>query len=422
MKFRRSTRTRAEFSNEGFVWTAVAILTRLSLVNYRNFREAEIALPAGVSVFYGGNAQGKTALLEAVYTLAVGRSFRAEREREVVHLDAARAGEAAYITGVADGDGQTVTAVVGYQPRRRPAAPEPGAPGNTEPGAPGGAEPPSVIKQIRVNRQPTTAAGLVGRIGATLFSADDLALALGAPSQRRRYLDVLICQAQRAYLNDLQQYQAALRHRNGLLRRRREGHIEPEEPEYWDDRLAQSGARVVLARAAALVRLAELADGHHRELTAAHQTLALAYRPSVSPQDSAAATAAGFRRRLREQTAREQATATTAAGPHRDDFAIFINGLEASVYASRGQARTIALSLRLAEADFLAQARRDDPVILLDDVFSEMDAPRRERVLQKAARYGQTLITTTDAELARASLGDGAAYFCVADGVVERVR
>lgn len=412
----------------------LALLSRLSLVNYRNFREAEIALPAGVSVFYGGNAQGKTALLEAAYTLAVGRSFRAEREREVVHFDAARNGDAAYVTGVADCDGQTVTAVVGYQPRRQSATPETGAPGGAVPetdapgravpetGAPGRAGPPSVVKQIRVNRQPTTAAGLVGRIGATLFAAADLDLALGAPSERRRYLDVLICQAQRVYLNDLQRYQAALRQRNGLLRRRREGQIEPEELEYWDDQLAQSGSRVALARAAAIVRLAELADGHHRELTAAEQTLALAYRPSVAPLDSVEATAAAFRGVLRRYAAREEATATTAAGPHRDDCAIFVNGLEAGVYASRGQARTVALALRLAEADYLAQARGDDPVILLDDVFSEMDGERRERVLQKAAGYRQTLITTTDADLARASLGDGAAYFRVADGAVRRDR
>ena len=422
----------------------MALLSRLSLVNYRNFREAEIALPAGVSVFYGGNAQGKTALLEAAYTLAVGRSFRAEREREVVHFDAARNGDAAYVTGVADCDGQTVTAVVGYLPRRQSATPESGAPGRVVPetdapgrvvpetdapggagpetGAPGRAGSPSVVKQIRVNRQPTTAAGLVGRIGATLFAAADLDLALGAPSERRRYLDVLICQAQRVYLNDLQRYQAALRQRNGLLRRRREGQIEPEELEYWDDQLVQSGARVALARAAAIVRLAELADGHHRELTAADQTLALAYRPSVAPLDSVAATAAAFRGLLRRYAAREEATATTAAGPHRDDCAIFVNGLDAGVYASRGQARTVALALRLAEADYLAQARGDDPVILLDDVFSEMDGERRERVLQKAARYRQTLITTTDADLARASLGDSAAYFRVADGAVRRDR
>ncbi len=385
----------------------MAYLSRLTLANYRNFREADIALPPGVSVFYGANAQGKTALLEAAYTLALGRSFRAEREREVVHFDAARNGQAAYVTGVADGDGQTVTVAVGYQPT------------TTAADTPASALPP-VAKRIRVNRQPTTAAGLVGRIGATLFSVDDLDLVLGSPSHRRRYLDVLICQAQRPYLNALQRYQAALRQRNGLLRRRREGHIEPEELAYWDDQLVQSGAAIALTRAAVIGRLSGLAHCHHCELAGPGHTLTLQYRPSVPPQDSAAAAEATFRQLLRQNAAREQATATTAVGPHRDDFAIFANGLDANAFASRGQARTVALALRLAEADYLAQARNDDPIILLDDVLSEMDAQRRERVLQKAAGYRQTLLTTTDAELVRASLGEGAAYFRVSDGAAWR--
>ena len=121
---------------------------------------------------------------------------------------------------------------------------------------------------------------------------------------------------------------------------------------------------------------------------------------------------------LQQNGARERATAVTAVGPHRDDFAIFADGLDAHAFASRGEARTIALSLRLAEADYLAQARDDDPIIMLDDVFSEMDAQRRERVLRKAAAYRQTLITTTDPEAVRAVLGDGATYFHVSHGGV----
>ena len=105
-------------------------------------------------------------------------------------------------------------------------------------------------------------------------------------------------------------------------------------------------------------------------------------------------------------------------GPHRDNFATYLNGLDAASFASRGEARTIALALRLAEAEYLAETRGDDPIILLDDVFSEMDDRRRERVLQKVARYRQTLITTTDVEPVRASLGDNAAYFRVAAGAV----
>ena len=400
----------------------MAYLSRLTLANYRNFREAELALPAGVSVCHGQNAQGKTALLEAAYTLAIGRSFRAEREREVVHFDAARRGKAAYITGVADCGGQSITAVIGYLPAAASAPAADDNDGGDGVAATAGAPPalPPVSKQIRVNRQAVTAAGLVGRIGAILFSVDDLELVLGAPARRRRYLDVLICQAQRSYLTALQRYQAALRNRNGLLRRRREGHIAAEELQYWDDRLVESGALVTMTRAGVVAQLGELGRGHYRELAAPAATLSLSYRPSVPVGATPEETAEGFRHLLRQRAAREQASATTAAGPHRDDFAIFADGLDAGAFASRGEARTLALALRLAEAGYLAEARQDAPIILLDDVCSEMDAGRRERVLRKAAGYGQTLLTTTDVGLTRAGLGDSAAYFRVAGGTAIR--
>ena len=392
----------------------MASITRLSLVNYRNFREANIAPPAGVSVFHGGNAQGKTSLLEAAYTLAIGRSFRAERERQVLNFDAAGEGAAAYITGAACVDGQSLTVVIGYQPAVRGA----GADGGEEDGS-GPATLPPVSKQIRVNRQPATAAGLVGRIAASLFSVDDLDLVLGSPSNRRRYLDVLISQADRSYLQALQRFQAALRNRNGLLRRRRrEGHVDPAELEYWDEQLVQAGSSVTFGRSQALARLSAFARRQHGELGEPEQALTLDYLPSVPPGEGAEDTAAAFRQELQRGAAREQATAITAVGPHRDNFVTYLNGLDASSFASRGEARTIALALRLAEAEYLAEVRGDDPIILLDDVFSEMDDRRRDRVLQKVARYRQTLVTTTDVGPVRAALGDSAAYFRVADGAV----
>lgn len=386
-------------------------ITRLSLVNYRNFREVDIALPAGMSVFHGGNAQGKTSLLEAAYTLAVGRSFRTERERQVLNFEAARGGGAAYITGTACVDGQSLMVVVGYQPTDREARANGGGGANAT-------TLPTVTKQIRVNRQPATASGLVGRIAASLFSVGDLDLVLGSPAHRRRYLDVVISQADRSYLQLLQRFQAALRNRNGLLRRRRDGRVDPEELEYWDEQLVQSGAAVIFGRARALARLADFARWQHGELGEPGQDLALEYRPSVSPGECVDDTAAAFRQELERGAAREQATGITAAGPHRDNFATYLNGLDAASFASRGEARTIALALRLAEAEYLAETRGDDPIILLDDVFSEMDDRRRERVLQMVARYRQTLITTTDVGPVREALGDNAAYFRVADGTV----
>ena len=388
-------------------------LSRLSLTNFRVFRQTDIELTPGISVFHGANAQGKTALLEAAYTLAIGRAFRAEREREVVNFEAVRNGEAAYITGVAVDGGQDITVVVGYQP----AAPSHPRAVHEDSGPPM----PAVGKQIRVNRQPSTASGLVGRIGATLFVVDDLNLVLGSPSHRRRYLDVLISQAHREYLEALQRYQAALRNRNGLLRRQRQNYVDPDEMAYWDNQLVEAGVQIILRRSDAVHRLAGFAEFHHRELAETKAALAIEYRPNVPPGNTASETEAEFRRWLHQRAPREQATAITATGPHRDDIAIIINGLDANSYASRGEARTIALSLRLAEADYLSDARNDAPIILLDDVFSEMDASRRERILRKTTAYRQALITTTDVDLVRATLGDDATYFQVNNGAVKQV-
>ncbi len=387
----------------------MAYLSRLSLTNFRIFRQADLALSEGISVFHGPNAQGKTALLEAAYTLAVGRAFRADREREVLNFQAARDGEAAYITGVAVDGGQNIVVVVGYQ-----LAESTSSPGDRS----NRVDTPAITKQIRVNRRPSTASGLVGKIGATLFVVEDLNLVLGSPSHRRRYLDILISQAHHEYLEALQRYQASLRNRNGLLRRQRQNYVEPEEMEYWDDQLVEAGVRIITYRADAMLRLAGFAERHHRELAEPDDVLAVEYRPSVPPENTAAETETEFRRWLRQRAARERATAVTATGPHRDDFAIDVNGLDANSYASRGQARTIALSLRLAEADYLAHARSDAPIILLDDVFSEMDALRRDRILRKTTAYRQTLITTTEVALVRSTLGDDATYFQVNNGVV----
>ena len=396
----------------------MAHLVRLSLSNYRNFREVEVDLAPGATVFVGGNAQGKTALLEAAYTLAIGRSFRADREREVVNFDAARRGEAAYVTGTVKSGGQRNTAVVGYLPAAAPThAPGP----DDSDGNSGGPVMPPIRKQIRVNRQPGTAASLLGRLPVTLFFADDVNLALGAPSERRRYLNVLLSQADREYLAALQRYQAALRNRNGLLRRQRESHVDPDEMQYWDGQLVQSGSILVMRRAAALTQLAPSADARHGELSDTHRSLTLSYRPRTAALDSIEETEAAFREALQKSAGRERATATTAVGPHRDDILILLNGLLAGSYASRGEARTIALALRLAEANYLSDVRADDPVILLDDPFSEMDAARRERVLRKVGDYGQALITTTDIEHVRPYLADRAAHWQVAGGAVARL-
>jgi len=389
----------------------LSYLSRLAITNYRNLVSLDLELPPGVVVFFGSNAQGKTALLEAVYTMAIARSFRAENEREVVNFQAAARGELALVGGTIQSQGSQLQVYVGYQPM-------PGDQGEPGQGASGLNY--SVRKQIRVSRVRRTASELLGMVHAVLFSAEDIELVLGPPSGRRRFLDIISSQAEPMYVKSLQRYQKVVQQRNQLLRLVRDGRAGSEELEFWTGELVTEGAWLTWRRHQFLSRLGPLCDEKHRELSGPGGDFSLIYRASVPVADTETGMEANFREALAAVEARERATATTAVGPHRDDFDLLIDGVDMGTFASRGQARTLALALKLAEAAYLATIRAEGPMVLLDDVLSEMDSARRRRVLEQASRYQQTLITTTDVELAHGFFAGDAAYFQVEAGVVTR--
>ena len=381
-------------------------LSGLRLSNFRNLAEVDLEIPAGVSVYFGENAQGKTALVEAVYILAIARSFRAENERELVNFTEAHDGGLALVDGLLeDGDDPTSRqrVIVGYRVSESESSRGPGY---------------RVSKEIRVNRIRRTAGGLVGLLHAVLFSALDIDLVQGPPSARRRFLDILLSQADPEYLRTLQRYQQVLRQRNRLLRLRREGRAASDELDFWDGELVKEGAWLTWRRHEVMDLLEPACTGHHHDLSGPGEALELRYRPSVPLAGDADGMADSYRAALRAAEPRERATAATAVGPHRDDFEIIVNGLDMGAFASRGQARTIALSLRLAEAETLSAVRGIGPLLLLDDALSEMDASRRYRVLEKASQYPQVLITTTDPEQVSGFFGAGATYFRVDGGKV----
>lgn len=386
----------------------MAYLSRLTLINFRNFAELEIDLPLGVVVFTGANAQGKTTLLEAAYLLAIARSFRAENEREIISFSAGLNGDQALVRGIVEKKDQRLSVNVGYQSTATPGSPTASADALGY----------SVRKQIRVNRIRYTAADLVGMVGAVLFSADDIDLVYGAPSGRRRYLDILISQADPPYIKALQRYQRVLQQRNRLLKMLREGRAEADQLEFWNAELVREGGAITWQRQEVMKRLAVFCAEHHGELSESGDEFQIEYRPSVIGGDSLSSTEERFQESLAAFQHRESATATTVVGPHRDDFRLLVNRLDMGTFASRGEARTLALTLRLAEASYLSATRDDEPVVLLDDVLSEMDAARRRRVLEKVAHYQQSLITTTDLDVVRDHFGDEATYFTVTDGRV----
>jgi len=389
----------------------LAYLSHLSLTNFRNIVELELELPAGVVVFFGPNAQGKTTLLEAVYLLAIARSFRAENEREVVNFQAAAEGGQGMVGGTVEKMGERVQVYVGYQCVQAPGAEISGLQSSNHRAL-------SVRKQIRVSRVRRTAAELVGVVNAVLFSAEDLQLVLGPPANRRRFLDILISQADPLYLKGLQRYQKVVQQRNQLLRMLRDGRANVDELAFWDSELVKEGAWITWRRQEVMRELAVSCGEHHDDLVDSAGDFQVAYLPSVGLGSSLQATEDHFRESLAAAAQRERATGNTAVGPHRDDFDLLIDGVDMGTFASRGQARTLALALRLAEASYLASARGEAPIVLLDDVLSEMDSARRSKVLEKATQYQQVLITTTDVEQVKGFFGSAASYFRVAAGEV----
>ncbi|MBI4234175.1 MAG: DNA replication/repair protein RecF [Chloroflexi bacterium] len=380
-------------------------LVHLSLRNFRNYRSLELELPPGVVVFHGDNAQGKSNLLEAVYLLAIARSHRAENEREMVNLESLRGDGYCRVAGLAQGRDGSQTRI---QVDMLWAPPE----------TPGEGREPSrgaFQKHFRLNGVPRSAARVLGSVNAVLFSAEDLQLVLGSPSLRRRFLDVLLSQVDRAYVRSLQRYHQVLTQRNHLLKRIGEGKAKPGELLFWDQALSTEGALIVRRRLDGLAGLAPEAARLHTALAGSDQGLEVRYRPSIpvegDPQPE------HYLKVLEGLRPREVGAGQSLVGPHRDDLALLLEGREVAVYGSRGQARTVALALRLAEARFLARERGEEPILLLDDVLSELDPARQQQVLAEASRVEQALVTLVALEQHRLLVG-GAPRFLVQGGGV----
>jgi DNA replication and repair protein RecF len=380
-------------------------LRRLQLFDYRNFERLDVELPSNVALFIGDNAQGKTNLLEAVYLLATMRGLRVETDAQLIRRDllsdplpAARVVAEAETSA---GPLKVEAAVVG------------------RPGARG----PVATKTVKVNGSPKRLSDAVGRLMAVLFSADDLQMIDGTPSLRRRYIDLTLMQVDQEYARARSRYERVLTQRNHLLKRVREGESQAEELMFWDDELTRDGGLIMHRRAEALAEIGTLAAACHQSLAPA-EALAVKYQPRIesgpaeqatsSAEDAAACLATAFRLGLN----RDIAAGMTLQGPHRDDVLFFLNELPAAGYASRAQQRTIALSLRLSEAQLLLRRRGDAPVLLLDDVLSEMDAARRQAVLAAVADMEQLLITGTDWDRFPREFVSGAARFTVEQGAV----
>ncbi|MBI3953310.1 MAG: DNA replication/repair protein RecF, partial [Chloroflexi bacterium] len=237
------------------------------------------------------------------------------------------------------------------------------------------------------------------------FAPEDVQLVAGPPALRRRYLDMTISQVDRRYLRELQRYQRVLLQRNHLLRRVSEGSAQTTELEYWDQELAQSGAAIIVRRRGAVAVLAPQAAAAHQRLTGGAEQLSITYHEAWEQPEAAAsergeegAVAAALRAALAAALPRELGAGVSLLGPHRHDLLFTLDGRPLATSGSRGQQRTAALALKLAEVQFLELSTVERPLVLLDDVLSELDRTRRRQVLELASSLEQAFLTVSDLE------------------------
>ena len=380
----------------------IIYISHISLTNFRNYERLELDLQPGMTLFQGDNGAGKSNLLEAMYLLAVARSPRASSDRELIRRINHEGQFYAQAAGNVERQQDSVNLQINFRTMN---APDPVTGGVAI----------SVQKYFRVNGAPRRASALIGHLNAVMFSADDLEIVYGAPSVRRRYLNILISQTDRAYLSMIQRYERVVRQRNHLLRQIRDGSGRVSELSFWDDELVKEGSEIVAQRLATVRTLSEGASPIYANLSDGSESLSIEYKPNVSlPDDiSREGIAEGLRETLAARRGQELARGMTVTGPHRDDLSLTLSGMAAAAFASRGQTRTSVLALKLAEASYLRKMRGQEPVILLDDVLSELDTARRDHVIGHAAQYHQTLITTADADSISRQLPPDTARFQV---------
>jgi DNA replication and repair protein RecF len=370
------------------------VLVSLGLTDFRGYSKLEVGFGPGPQLVSGPNAAGKTSLLEAIVLLAWGHSHRTSTDTELIRwgTDVSRVEGSVRLSGDASRASPEAVDVTLVRPGSEVAI---GAGGR---------------KRIRVNGVPRRASGLAGLIRTVLFAPEEMLLVAGSPGLRRAALDQLAGQRSPEYARNLATYARVLQQRNSLLRAIREETATREELRYWDVPLLDAGAAIVAERLRLLEDVAEPLARAHAEIApeeAAAGRLLLRYDtnapafPGETPRDVLA-------RRLGDTAEKEVWNGSTLVGPHRDDIVFELGGRDLAAFASRGQQRTAILAFKLAELDLLTSHDGRPPLLLLDDVFSELDPERRSHLVRRISELPQAFVTTTtlddlDPELVAAS-------------------
>lgn len=344
-------------------------VNRLILRDFRNYNKLAIEFSANVNIFIGENAQGKTNILEAIYLGAVGRSHRTNEDDDLVNWDQNSSNIEIFFNR------QGVNNKIKFRITKEQK------------------------KEITFNDFVIKPRELIGSLTAVLFSPEDLWLIKGAPALRRRFLDIEISQAVPAYYRHLLQYNRILNQRNNLLKKIRERKSTVDLLESWDTQLANNAVLIVNKRNEALKKLGMLANLMHRKITSSKENLTIGYYQSGAAENITQNLYEWYIEQLGKSRDIDIVRGSTSVGPHRDDIILNVNGKDLRNFGSQGQQRTGVLALKLAELEFLKSETGEYPVLLLDDVMSELDGKRREQLLAFIHERIQTFITATDAAL-----------------------
>jgi len=365
----------------------------LELKNFRNYADLSFRPGDGLNVLVGPNAQGKSNLLEAITLLATSRSYRAGKDTDLIRWGEEKASAAAQVSRNRSHDVSIeVFLAVGEK------------------------------KTVRINQSRRhKIADILGQVHAVIFSTEDLELLRGEPSDRRRFLNIEISQASPSYCRHLVDYRRILEQRNRLLKdlQYRPGLLGTLES--WNAQMIEHGSRLIFRRWEFIQLIGGIAKEIHGHLSDGQEDLEIAYLSSVAlPEEvSLEGIRQSFRQVLSTGTREEIERGMTLWGPHRDDLIFRINGADARAFASQGQQRTVALSLKLAEMELLSEIVGEAPVMLLDDVMSELDDNRRRQVLALVAGKCQTFLTCTNLRALSPEVTEEAAVFEVRGGKIE---
>ena len=335
-------------------------INKLKINNYRNYEDAEISFHKNVNVLYGDNAQGKTNILESIYMCALSKSHLGSKDKDIIKFEK----EESHIKMYVEKEGLEHYIDI-HLKKNKP-------------------------KGIAVNGIPIKRSSeLMGIINVILFSPEDLNLIKNGPSERRKFIDMELCQLSRIYLENISRYNKVLNQRNHLLKQISYNNSLKDTLSVWDEQLIKYGKEIIKARQEFILQINEIAQDIHKRLTGNKENLQIQYEPNIKIEDFEKAIINDYEKDIYNQM--------THHGPHRDDIKFISNEIDLRTFGSQGQKRTAALSLKLSEIEIVKNKTGEVPILLLDDVLSELDRNRQNHLL-KGIEGIQTIITCTGLE------------------------